>query len=131
MKKIVIFIMLFLMQTSVVMAHGGGTDSCGCHTNKKTGDYHCHTRKPCRIKKYPQMLEYDENKNLLEFSYEIHKINTAIINEKDVLKTAKVECVNFGYDTAKKIDKIREGCPGGGSFCSKVEVVVQYKCLND
>ena len=23
-------------------AHGGGTDANGCHTNRKTGDYHCH-----------------------------------------------------------------------------------------
>ena len=25
-----------------VHAHGGGVDANGCHTNKKTGDYHCH-----------------------------------------------------------------------------------------
>ena len=25
-----------------VMAHGGRTDKHGCHTNRKTGDYHCH-----------------------------------------------------------------------------------------
>ncbi|MFN7505107.1 MAG: YHYH domain-containing protein [Limnobacter sp.] len=23
-------------------AHGGGLNSEGCHTNRKTGDYHCH-----------------------------------------------------------------------------------------
>jgi hypothetical protein len=23
-------------------AHGGGVDADGCHTNRKTGDYHCH-----------------------------------------------------------------------------------------
>ncbi|MFG6447367.1 YHYH domain-containing protein [Roseateles sp. BYS180W] len=23
-------------------AHGGGVNAEGCHTNKKTGDYHCH-----------------------------------------------------------------------------------------
>ncbi|WP_183610877.1 MULTISPECIES: YHYH domain-containing protein [Rhizobium] len=22
--------------------HGGGLDKNGCHTNHKTGDYHCH-----------------------------------------------------------------------------------------
>lgn len=27
---------------SVVHAHGGGVNAEGCHTNKKTGDYHCH-----------------------------------------------------------------------------------------
>lgn len=25
--------------------HSGGTDKCGCHYNRKTGEYHCHTRK--------------------------------------------------------------------------------------
>tara|TARA_X000000950_G_C13827326_1_gene624580 strand:+ start:780 stop:1010 length:231 start_codon:yes stop_codon:yes gene_type:complete len=25
--------------------HSGGTDKCGCHTNRKTGEYHCHNRK--------------------------------------------------------------------------------------
>lgn len=25
-----------------VYAHGGGLDAAGCHTNRKTGDYHCH-----------------------------------------------------------------------------------------
>ncbi|KSV84553.1 hypothetical protein N183_12060 [Sinorhizobium sp. Sb3] len=25
-----------------VSAHSGGTDENGCHTNHKTGGYHCH-----------------------------------------------------------------------------------------
>lgn len=25
--------------------HSGGTDAQGCHTNHKTGDYHCHKPK--------------------------------------------------------------------------------------
>ncbi|MGH8029801.1 MAG: excalibur calcium-binding domain-containing protein [Arenimonas sp.] len=29
----------------VTFAHGGGTDANGCHTNHKTGDYHCHRPK--------------------------------------------------------------------------------------
>lgn len=28
-----------------VISHSGGTDKCGCHYNRKTGEYHCHTRK--------------------------------------------------------------------------------------
>lgn len=27
------------------LAHSGGTDKCGCHYNRKTGQYHCHNRK--------------------------------------------------------------------------------------
>jgi len=34
-----------MLYSPLVLAHSGGTDSSGCHTNKKTGDYHCHTPK--------------------------------------------------------------------------------------
>ncbi|MEC6882188.1 MULTISPECIES: YHYH domain-containing protein [Photobacterium] len=30
------------MLSGVANAHSGGTDSNGCHTNHKTGVYHCH-----------------------------------------------------------------------------------------
>ena len=35
------FIVLFTLPVSV-FAHSGRTDANGCHTNKKTGEYHCH-----------------------------------------------------------------------------------------
>ncbi|HEU5138281.1 MAG TPA: YHYH domain-containing protein [Steroidobacteraceae bacterium] len=28
--------------SSAALPHSGGLDSSGCHTNRKTGDYHCH-----------------------------------------------------------------------------------------
>jgi len=28
--------------TPLAFAHGGGLDASGCHTNHKTGEYHCH-----------------------------------------------------------------------------------------
>jgi hypothetical protein len=33
---------LLMAGTADVRAHGGGLDAQGCHTNRKTGDYHCH-----------------------------------------------------------------------------------------
>ncbi|TWO67771.1 YHYH domain-containing protein [Caenimonas sedimenti] len=30
------------LAAAAVHAHGGGLDAQGCHTNRKTGDYHCH-----------------------------------------------------------------------------------------
>ncbi|MCR6650044.1 MAG: YHYH domain-containing protein [Cellvibrionaceae bacterium] len=39
--------------TSAAFAHSGGLDSSGCHTNRKTGDYHCH-RSPASSR--PQQL---------------------------------------------------------------------------
>ncbi|WP_116408694.1 YHYH domain-containing protein [Rhizobium leguminosarum] len=32
----------FSLSVSAASARSGGTDSNGCHTNHKTGDYHCH-----------------------------------------------------------------------------------------
>ena len=31
-----------IMFVGTAFAHSGGTDGDGCHTNRKTGDYHCH-----------------------------------------------------------------------------------------
>ncbi|MBX4911250.1 MULTISPECIES: YHYH domain-containing protein [Rhizobium] len=30
------------LSSASAFAHGGGLDKNGCHTNHKTGDYHCH-----------------------------------------------------------------------------------------
>jgi hypothetical protein len=35
-------VMMAFTATSTAYAHGGGLDRNGCHTNRKTGDYHCH-----------------------------------------------------------------------------------------
>jgi len=43
MKKILIIFIFLLVVPFVVFAHPGRTNANGCHTNKKTGDYHCHT----------------------------------------------------------------------------------------
>ena len=33
---------LALIVPGSLLAHGGGLDRNGCHTNRKTGEYHCH-----------------------------------------------------------------------------------------
>lgn len=35
-----------LLLAASAAAHGGGLDADGCHTNRKTGDYHCHRAAP-------------------------------------------------------------------------------------
>lgn len=32
------------------LAHGGGVDAQGCHTNRKTGDRHCHGARPKSVR---------------------------------------------------------------------------------
>ncbi|PKA41969.1 YHYH domain-containing protein [Rhizobium sullae] len=33
---------IFVSAVTPVYAHGGGTDSNGCHNDRKNGGYHCH-----------------------------------------------------------------------------------------
>jgi hypothetical protein len=41
MKQVLLVAFLMVLPASA-SAHGGGLDASGCHTNRKTGDYHCH-----------------------------------------------------------------------------------------
>jgi len=40
-KKILLALAIMGM-ASTALAHSGGTNAQGCHTNHKTGGYHCH-----------------------------------------------------------------------------------------
>ena len=44
MSILLLFLLAFfcVVYPSGSAAHGGGLNSEGCHTNRKTGDYHCH-----------------------------------------------------------------------------------------
>ncbi|RZI80861.1 MAG: YHYH domain-containing protein [Rubrivivax sp.] len=41
MKKALAAMAVFLFAASA-FAHSGGTDSSGCHNDRKSGGYHCH-----------------------------------------------------------------------------------------
>lgn len=45
MKATLAIAIVSLMVAVPASAHSGGTDANGCHTNHKTGDYHCHKPK--------------------------------------------------------------------------------------
>lgn len=42
MKPIAFAALLSIVIASPAAGHGGGLDRNGCHTNRKTGEYHCH-----------------------------------------------------------------------------------------
>ncbi len=42
MARASVLALTLLVSSPAALAHGGGLDSSGCHTNRKTGDYHCH-----------------------------------------------------------------------------------------
>lgn len=37
--------LLIVLASPITLGHSGGTNADGCHTNRKTGDYHCHSPK--------------------------------------------------------------------------------------
>lgn len=37
-----VFLIEQLFVSGVAFGHGGGLNAAGCHTNRKTGEYHCH-----------------------------------------------------------------------------------------
>jgi hypothetical protein len=43
-RKVLIAALLCVVAQPAV-PHSGGTNSAGCHTDRRTGDYHCHTPK--------------------------------------------------------------------------------------
>lgn len=40
--KEIITIAVLAFASVAAFAHSGGTDSSGCHNDRKTGGYHCH-----------------------------------------------------------------------------------------
>ena len=52
---LIVAIALFagVIGNEVAYAHSGGTNSLGCHTVSKTGEYHCHRSKRKSSASYP------------------------------------------------------------------------------
>ena len=44
-RKVVSILLATFLLSTVSFAHKGRTNSKGCHTNRKTGEYHCHKKK--------------------------------------------------------------------------------------
>jgi hypothetical protein len=42
MKKLAVALAAIATLATAAFAHSGGTDAYGCHTEHKTGLYHCH-----------------------------------------------------------------------------------------
>lgn len=44
-RKVVFILLATFLLSTVNFAHEGRMNSKGCHTNRKTGEYHCHKKK--------------------------------------------------------------------------------------
>ena len=48
-----------LPKLRVAFAHGGGLNSQGCHNNRKTGDYHCHSKGESKNNNENQIMKFE------------------------------------------------------------------------
>ena len=80
--KRAIFLSAMLLIASNATAHSGGTDRCGGHYNRKTGDYHVHNLakyQACYPPKTEQKFEQKDQK--LEKNLSDDEIMELIIND--------------------------------------------------
>lgn len=56
---------VLVLGTGVVHAHGGGLNREGCHTNRATGEYHCHrgTNAPSQVQPIAPLSSRDASGN--------------------------------------------------------------------
>lgn len=80
------------------VAHSGGLDRHGCHTNRKTGDYHCH-RKPADVT--PQRQSLVPGQQLRAGSGEVYYANCT---EARAAGAAPLERADPGYRSAMDRD---------------------------
>jgi hypothetical protein len=71
MQKFAIVTLFVLMLPGISFAHGGRTDASGCHTNRKTGEYHCHgtvTTPVARTEARTSTRQLSDDKNCTDFA---------------------------------------------------------------
>ena len=113
--KIFIFALLFILPLNV-FAHSGRTDANGCHTNRKTGEYHCHnapttiTTKEARTKaRISQKTEAKSESLIQKFSRSQasteEKFVVSRIVDGDTIQLSNGKKVRYiGIDTPETVD---------------------------
>jgi len=93
--KRIILIFVLLVSPLIVFAHPGRTDANGCHTNKETGEYHCHT-------KSNKVIKTEARKSSLNFgncgSKKYCKEMKSCEEAKYFLNTCKIESLDGDKD---------------------------------
>jgi Putative peptidoglycan binding domain len=80
---------MLLVVPSTAAGHGGGLDRNGCHTNRKTGEYHCHgaAAAPPAAKPSPAPVSAR--------SVAVHA--SATTSDRDLIRAAQILLHALGY----------------------------------
>ena len=80
--------LLIVFMSPSASGHGGGLDSNGCHTNRKTGEYHCHRGAPAA----PQSSQSGRSP-----SSQLTVRGSTTTGEKDLVRAAQILLCALGY----------------------------------
>lgn len=95
----ILAVTLVLCGADTAVAHGGGLDKNGCHTNRKTGDYHCHGA-PATTPAGPTRTEAPQSGTATPPTRSSPLLSvqpSAQASEKDLVKSAQVLLEALGY----------------------------------
>lgn len=88
-----------VLTPDIAFAHGGGLDKNGCHTNRKTGDYHCHgtPSRPSPAAAAPSAVTPSQAIPSTTASSLLSVQPSSLASTKDLVKTAQVLLRALGY----------------------------------
>ena len=95
---------LMAVATSLVIAHSGGLDAYGCHTNRKTGDYHCH-RSPAPSRPHqllPSAGAKPSSQPPVAKTVPAPANNNAVsLSERQIIVSVQLLLISLGYSPGK------------------------------
>lgn len=106
-KNKLLFLVFYLLITSVASGHGGGLNSSGCHNNRKTGDYHCHrasyTPDPTPV------LNYRPTKKIFSYNAPQYKVNNCrnYVNKISLLESKLSNLEQLNYQNLVEINLLK------------------------
>lgn len=99
--RLALALLLLSLPSLPLFAHGGGLDRYGCHTNRKTGEYHCH-RAPAapQPRNPPRAVPPSRNPRPTPlFSPPTGKNDAPCSSSGDLVLSAQLLLGALGYDT--------------------------------
>lgn len=102
---ILVFVILLILPAGV-FSHSGKTNTSGCHTNRKTGEYHCHNKATTNMTKKAR-------ENARTSSKKEARTKTRVTGKKYTCSSNIYNCSDFS--THAEAQKIFEACGGLGN----------------
>jgi len=98
---ILVFVILLIFPVGI-FGHSGKTNISGCHTNRKTGEYHCHNKTASATKKIRMNARISSNKEA--------RTEARVTGKKYTCSSNIYNCSDFS--THAEAQAVYEACGG-------------------